>query len=158
VAPHVTELFQHIGGAGIAINVIYGITASKQKRRIFRKLKRLTVDEIIKMVGPVDFAKARYHESLLWSQRASLLSHHPTLQLPPDLETLREQIKNPGGCREYAKYQLLLFLGVEIPDMPFTPVPDLDELINERFPLARYLTHAETEDVQRYINLVEQNR
>jgi hypothetical protein len=158
VAPHVTELFQHIGGAGIAINVIYGITASKQKRRIFRKLKRLTVDEIIKMVGPVDFAKARYHESLLWSQRASLLSHHPTLQLPPDLETLREQIKNPGGCRGYAKYQLLDFLGVEIPDTPFKPVPDLDELINGRFPLARYLTHAETKDVQRYVTLMEQSR
>jgi hypothetical protein len=86
-------------------------------------IERLTLDDITMMIGPVDFAKAKHHESLFRSQRPSLLSHHPTLQLPPDLEALRDQIENPGDCREHAKYQLLPFLGVEIPDTPVSPVP-----------------------------------
>jgi hypothetical protein len=152
-------LIAHMAQVGIYMPRVYAISASKQKRRIFRKLKRLSIAELVKMIGPVDFAKALHHESLRKASSCELTSEHPDVKLPADLEAIRQKINDPGDDRDYDKYQFLKWLGEEIPETQFTPAPDINEMINERFPLAAHLTHnAPTPAVQQYIDLMEKHR
>jgi hypothetical protein len=140
----------------LGLDEIYLLSEAKLKRKYFKKLKELTPDELRKMIGPVDFVKAAHHRQVTRAH-CEIMSELPNLKLPADLDAIWKQIRSPGTCRDAEKVELMHRYGLltdQEKSITVPPLPDLQALIVQRFPLLdRY--NRNPADIQQYLNLME---
>lgn len=137
--------FNYLRDAGIGIPELYGISEGKQKRKIFKNLKKLTLDELRRMIGKVDALAAVTHRQKLRGLEGlvdNINDEHADLKWPADIQSLIEERLKPKPSLNYEKYQLLQYMGMlteQEKNIAPPPLVDINEIITSRWPLIEHI-------------------